>query len=310
MQSYSPLHLAIGLTLALLSFATALTWVLHIQKPKNNTLAKVKIIIKSWWVIAGAFFIAISLGFWGVFSLFALVSVYGLMEYVRISNLPFKKTLFIVIALGVLSPYLSLYAAQERFFLASPIILIIWLCPLVVIIHPSVERYTATVASTIGIILITHCLAHVPALMRFHLDLWNDNNSAALASLAFIFLVQINDVFQFLNGKLFGKRKITPEISPNKTEAGFIGGAILSSLLGGVLFSKIIGLSFFLACILGLALSLTGMLGDLMFSGFKRYLGVKDFSTLLPGHGGLLDRLDSLVLTAPVFYYFITFFKN
>ncbi len=309
MQTYSSLLLGIGLALTLLLFATALTWFLHAQKPKNSTLIKVKVIVKSWWIIACIFFIAITLGFWGVFSLFALVSIYGLIEYVRISKLPFKKTLFVVLSLGVLSPYLCLYFNQERFFLVSPVMLIIWLCPLVIISHPSVERFTATIASTIGIILIVHCLAHMPALMRFHPELWQDSDSVALATLSFIFLVQANDVLQFLSGKLFGKRKITPEISPNKTEAGFIGGALLSSLLGGILFSNIIGLSFLKACILGLALSLTGMLGDLMFSGFKRYLGVKDFSSLIPGHGGLLDRLDSLVLTAPVFYYFITFFK-
>lgn len=306
LSTYTPLHVAIGLAICLLIFATALTWFLGRQNPGNLTLGKVKVIVKSWWVIAVTFLAALTLGFWGVFTLFAGVSVYGLTEYVRISKLPFKKTLFALLAIAVLLPYLSLYMANERAFVVGPILLIVWLCPLVIILHPSIERFAAATASTIGMILIIHCLAHIPALMRFHPERWASNDSAALAILSLVFLVQMNDVFQFICGKLFGRRKVIPEISPNKTEAGFIGGALLSSLSGGFLFSNVIGLGFAKACALGLALSLTGMLGDLMFSGFKRYLGVKDFSTLLPGHGGLLDRLDSLVLTAPVFYHFIT----
>lgn len=112
----------------------------------------------------------------------------------------------------------------------------------------------------------------------------------------------LNDVAQFISGKCLGRQKIAKTISPNKTWAGLLGGVLASALI-----SLALGLHLQLASapfllLLGALLSLAGFLGDLMFSAAKRALGLKDFSNLIPGHGGILDRADSLVLTAPVLY--------
>lgn len=118
-----------------------------------------------------------------------------------------------------------------------------------------------------------------------------------------IVLTELNDVFQYLMGKFFGKRKIVPRISPNKTVAGCLGGIgltiILSNILGYLLlpFGDFIGFS-----LLGLLFGVLGFFGDVLFSFLKRRTGVKDTGTLIPGHGGLLDRIDSLLFNAPVFY--------
>ena len=121
-----------------------------------------------------------------------------------------------------------------------------------------------------------------------------------------VVLTELNDVFQYLMGKFFGRRKIVPRISPNKTIAGCIGGIsltiILSNLLGYFLlpFQNFLYFSLF-----GLLFGILGFWGDVLFSYLKRKADVKDTGTLIPGHGGLLDRIDSLIFNAPLFYVLI-----
>jgi phosphatidate cytidylyltransferase len=110
----------------------------------------------------------------------------------------------------------------------------------------------------------------------------------------------LNDIAQFLVGSNMGRHKLAPRLSPNKTWEGAAGGLLLSALI-----SAAVGLALGLAPLpslvaMGLLLSIAGLAGDLLFSAGKRALGIKDYSQLIPGHGGILDRVDSLVLTAPV----------
>ena len=125
-----------------------------------------------------------------------------------------------------------------------------------------------------------------------------------------IFLIMItafNDIFQFTWGKLLGKRKILPRISPNKTWVGFIGGVFTSGVLGGAL-SFLTPLDYINCFYIGLSLSIIGFIGDSIISAVKRDLKIKDTDDLIPGHGGAMDRLDSIVLTTPTFYHLLIFF--
>ena len=127
--------------------------------------------------------------------------------------------------------------------------------------------------------------------------------AASLAWLFYLFIVTaLNDIGQFVSGKLFGNRKIAPSISPNKTWQGLAGGVVVSQLVTLALTSYLQLGSLGTMAGVALLLSLGGFFGDLMFSAAKRYLGIKDFSQLIPGHGGILDRIDSLVVTAPLLY--------
>ncbi|HWU43861.1 MAG TPA: phosphatidate cytidylyltransferase, partial [Bdellovibrio sp.] len=116
-----------------------------------------------------------------------------------------------------------------------------------------------------------------------------------------ILATEISDVFQFTWGKLFGKHKICPDISPNKTLEGFLGGVASTTVLSFFL-SSFIGVSQLDACLLGMAISTVGFFGDITFSAIKRDLNIKDLGNTIPGHGGLLDRVDSLALTSIVFF--------
>ncbi len=131
---------------------------------------------------------------------------------------------------------------------------------------------------------------------------------AAQSWLFYLFaLTAINDICQFVSGKLFGRHKIAPLSSPNKTWEGLLGG-----IAGSTVFSMLLGLhlelgsAVHLAC-LGFVLAIIGFFGDLVFSNTKRQLGIKDFSQLIPGHGGILDRVDSLVFTAPALYLWLIY---
>ncbi|BFO64871.1 hypothetical protein KCF3NO3_08540 [Chryseobacterium sp. KCF3-3] len=123
---------------------------------------------------------------------------------------------------------------------------------------------------------------------------------------AIIFIVvvtELNDVFQYLMGKFFGKHKITPQISPNKTLEGLIGGVFLTVILSNILGYFLLETGILTNSILGIVLGISGFLGDIFMSYIKRKTGVKDTGNLLPGHGGLLDRMDSLVFNAPLFFW-------
>lgn len=119
-----------------------------------------------------------------------------------------------------------------------------------------------------------------------------------------------NDVAQFISGSNFGKQRIAASISPNKTWQGVAGGVLVSSLLA-TFFGNYLALApLLLLALLGAVLSVCGLLGDLWFSMIKRRLQIKDFSNLIPGHGGILDRADSLMLTAPAMLIFLNIWNT
>ena len=120
-----------------------------------------------------------------------------------------------------------------------------------------------------------------------------------------MFLTQFNDVAQYVWGKLLGRRKIIPKVSPNKTWEGFLGGVATTTLLSIVLASWLTPLSFESAGLAGLLISVGGFIGDVTISALKRDIGLKDSGSMLPGHGGILDRIDSLTYTAPLFFHFV-----
>lgn len=122
-----------------------------------------------------------------------------------------------------------------------------------------------------------------------------------------VFLTEFNDVAQYIWGNSFGKRKISPTVSPNKTVAGFLGGVLTTTALAVILAPFLTPLVQYEAVGAGLLIGLSGFVGEVTISALKRDIGVQDSGSLLPSHGGILDRLDSLTYTAPLFFHYVFF---
>jgi len=149
--------------------------------------------------------------------------------------------------------------------------------------------------------------SHAAMLMKFPAT--EQSISGGLGLIMFMAILnQGNDVAQYIWGKLFGKHKIVPQVSPKKTWEGFIGGAITTMIGAALLAPFLTPFSFIFSLIAGLLIACAGFIGDVTFSALKRDLKIKDSGSLIPGHGGILDRIDSLSLTAPLFFHLVRFF--
>ncbi len=296
-----------------LFLATIVTSALRFFQPQNPTYSKVLKIIGGWWIIGGLIAFSLLLGERGLILLFLIASLLSLKEYLSVQQLEFVRTPELVgMSLLTLVHYSFLLLGWKNFFLfIVPLFSFIYL-PFFFLSRRKIQGLIANLWSAqSGLMLCVYFLSFVPGLLFL-----NDNDTAirkidVLSAFLFLFFTtEMNDVFQFLNGKLFGKTKLVAEISPNKTLAGFVGGIICTTLLSFLLAPLLLQISAIQALILGACISISGISGDLMFSSLKRTYGVKDFSDLIPGHGGVLDRLDSIIFTAPTLYSLMYIFLH
>jgi len=149
-----------------------------------------------------------------------------------------------------------------------------------------------------------YALSHVAFLVILPAD---GKQTGALLALFLVGLTEFNDISQYLWGKSFGHIKVTPKVSPGKTLAGLLGGGATTALVATGLGPILTPLTWPMALLAGTMIGIAGFCGDVVMSAIKRDRGVKDSGTLLPGHGGILDRLDSLIFTAPLFFYLIRY---
>lgn len=139
-----------------------------------------------------------------------------------------------------------------------------------------------------------------------NIDINTDTTIGIKLVVFLVVLTELNDVFQYTTGKFLGRHKITSRISPNKTVEGFAGGVVLTIITANIIGVLLLpNYSVAIYCILGVVISIIGITGDLFMSLVKRKLKIKDTGTLIPGHGGLLDRVDSLMFISPIFYWII-----
>jgi phosphatidate cytidylyltransferase len=150
-----------------------------------------------------------------------------------------------------------------------------------------------------------YCVSHVPALLTLNVPGFEGRNLLLIAFL--IIVVQGSDVLQYIFGKLFGKHRFSPTVSPSKTWEGLIGGVVSASLLGALLSFVTPFTPLQAACVAFVVCSM-GFLGGLVASAIKRDQGVKDWGHLIEGHGGMMDRTDSLVFAAPIFFHIVRYF--
>jgi phosphatidate cytidylyltransferase len=148
-------------------------------------------------------------------------------------------------------------------------------------------------------------LSHVPALLSLRIPGYEGRNVLLIAFL--VLVVQSSDVLQYVWGKLLGRRKIAPALSPSKTIEGFLGGVGSATVLGALLW-WITPFTWLQSAAIALEVTLMGFFGGLVMSAIKRDRGVKDWGWMIEGHGGVLDRLDSVIFAAPIFFHTVRYF--
>jgi len=263
--------------------------------------------IKAWWTMAALIGLALLAGRGGVIALFAFVSFIALREYETIAPtrrgdhwallfsfffvLPFQYFLIWIEWYGLFSIFIPVYA-----FLTLPI--------LAAVSGDARNFMQRTATIQWGLMISVFCISHVPALLTLNIPDYKGRNAFLVVFL--ILVVQSSDVLQYVWGKLLGKRKIAPLLSPSKTVEGFVGGVASATALGAALW-WMTPFSPAQAALVSLAITLMGFLGGLVMSAIKRDRGVKDWGAVIEGHGGMLDRLDSICFSAPIFFHVLRY---
>jgi phosphatidate cytidylyltransferase len=290
-----------------LVLATIVIWILHaLQRTDDKLHDELVKRVASWAVMTPLLFAPILLGAaWTILAV-ALLSVLCYREFARATGFFRYRALSIVVVLGIVATTFGIADHWYAFFVAIPPLAIVLLA-MVAILRDEPHGYIQRVGlGVISVLLFGHCLGHLGYMA-------NDADFRPIIMLI-ILTVELNDVFAYITGKLFGHRKIAPHTSPNKTLGGALGALILTTTLvstvGHHVFrasavdtpGKLIGL--------GLIVSIAGQFGDLMLSSIKRDIGIKDMGATIPGHGGLLDRFDSLLLVAPAVFHYVGYLRG
>lgn len=307
-----PVLLAFIGAYAILLLATAIVWYLRRERPQRD-FTELRLRIKTWWWIVGLTTIALGFNRYIAILCISLVSFLAFKEYLTL--IPTRRADHRVLFWAYLAiPIQYALVAVEWYGVFIIFIPVYWclLLPMRMVLIGQTEGFLRAVGNLqFGLMTTVFSLSHMAYLLV--LPATGNPNGGGVALLFYlVFLTQFNDVMQFVSGKLFGKTKVTPTVSPNKTLEGLAGGVLVTTVLAVLLAPWLtpIPLSWVgivQAAAIGVLIGLGGFVGDVTISAIKRDLGVKDSGSLLPGHGGILDRVDSLTFTAPVFFHVIYF---
>lgn len=297
--------------LAILIVASLVGFVLHRRLPDGTaspTIENLNARIKAWWVMVAVLAAAFALGKAGIILLFAFASFAALREFLTITETRRGDHWALLLAFFVVLPlqYALLWIEWYGMFAVFIPVYAFLLMPITAVLRGDTTRFLERVAEAQwGLMICVFCVSHVPALATLSIPGFEGR---ALLLIAFlVFVVQSSDVLQYVWGKLAGRHRIAPSLSPSKTVEGFVGGVASATALGAAL-SWITPFSPLQAAAIALAISLMGFLGGLVMSAIKRDRGVKDWGRMIEGHGGILDRLDSVIFAAPVFFHITRYF--
>jgi phosphatidate cytidylyltransferase len=298
-----------GGVLALLASASLVGSVLarRVTSDKGReTVRNLNARIKAWWVMVLIFALAFVLGKGLTLVLFALVSFYCLREFLSLTPTHPSDHAAIAAAFYLFIPlqYWLLWIDWQAMLTILIPVYAFLLLPVLSVVRGVTEDFLERTAKIQwGLMLAVFCVSHAPALLM--LDLGGHKPIYLLFFL--ITVVQLSDVLQYTVGKLWGRTRIAPSVSPSKTVEGFIGGGLLAVGVGAALW-WITPFSPVEAAIMAAAIVLGGFLGGLVLSAVKRSLGAKDWGVMIEGHGGALDRMDSITFAAPLFYHLTNYF--
>ncbi|QIO09150.1 phosphatidate cytidylyltransferase [Acinetobacter lanii] len=302
-------YVLFGIFAAILVFASCIGYIL-----KRKTAAKPSPVIdnlnariNAWWVMLIVIGAAILVGNMAFIVLFALVSLFALREFISLlptrrgDYFPLLVAFYFVIPYQYYLIYIDWYGLYSIFIPLYVFLLI----PIASLKQEDTTHFLERSAKIQwGLMISVFCISHVPALLN--LKLKHFDGEAIWLAIWLIMVVQASDVLQYVCGKLWGKHKVAPILSPSKTVEGLLGGILLATALGTAM-AWLTPFTYFEAICIGLVVCIFGFLGGLVMSAIKRDRGVKDWGQLIQGHGGMLDRIDSICFSAPVFFHILRY---
>ena len=263
--------------------------------------------IKAWWVMVLLVSLAFVFGKTGVILLFCFMSFAALREYITLTytraadHMAMALMFYVALPLQYYLIWIDWYGLYS-IFIPVHVFLVL---PILASLGGDTNRFLERTAKLQwGLMICVFCLSHLPALLTLNIPGYEGRHLLLIAYL--IAVVQGSDVLQYVWGKLLGKRSIAPGLSPSKTLEGLVGGVASATLLGAALY-WITPFTPWQSALVSLAICLMGFLGGLVMSAIKRDRGVKDWGTLIEGHGGMLDRVDSVVFAAPMFFHVVRY---
>lgn len=295
-----------GVAVILLAGSAAGLW-LRRNRPgavTENLVARVN----AWWVMVAVLTVAFWAGPLGVIALFALLSLGALREFLVLTAQTPADRLVQILTLAIALPvqyWLIWDGWYGLYAIFIPVYAFLALTILTALMGDTTGFLARIAALHLALMLCVYALSHVPALLYLVIPGYAGKSAQLIAYL--IFVVQFSDVMQYVWGKLYGRHLIAPALSPSKTWEGFAGGIATATLAGAGLW----WLTPFTPLQSGgmaLAATLMGFCGGLVMSAIKRDRGIKDWGALIAGHGGVLDRTDSLIFAAPIFFHLTRFF--
>lgn len=300
--------LAMLYVLIILIAASVVSIFLKLKNP-NRDYTNLRQRIKSWWWMIALIFAALAISKKSAIIFFGFLSFLALKEFCSIVALrqTDRRVLFWAY-LAIPAQYYFVYIGwYGMFIIFIPVYMFLFL-PIRMVLIGENEGFIKS-AGTIqwALMLTVFCISHIAYLLT--LPVKNEVAGNIGLVLFLLFITQFNDVSQYIWGKLFGKNKIIPKVSPNKTWEGFLGAVITITICSGFVAPLLTPLTFELGLIFGFIISIAGFFGDVVISSVKRDLQIKDSGNLIPGHGGILDRIDSLMCTSPLFFHMIYYFS-
>ncbi len=301
----------IGGVFCVLIFASGVAFILKRRLGSGNANPVIDNLIariNAWWAMATLLTIAMLFGRAGAVTLFALLSFAAMREFLtltaksRADHYVLATAFFFVLPFQYYLVWIDWYGLYSIFI---PVYAFLFL-PIIAAFRGETENFLTRVSETQwGLMICVFAASHVPALLSLQIPGFEGKSILLIAFL--VVVVQGSDVLQYVFGKLFGRHKIAPKLSPSKTWEGFIGGVVSASLLGACLF-WMTPFAFWQAFLVSFVIAIMGFFGGLVMSAIKRDKGVKDWGHLIAGHGGFIDRLDSVVFSAPIFFHIVRYF--
>lgn len=301
----------VGGVLALLIVGTIAGQILRViatGEKNRDTIRNLNDRVKAWWIMVAVFGLAMLTGGIGSVVLFGLSSFLALREFITLT--PTKRgdrrTLFwVFFVITPLQYYLVAIHWYGLFSIFIPVYAFLFV-PLRNAIAGDCERFLERAAKIQWALMIcVYCVSYAPAIFLLNIPGYEGQNGKLL--FFFVLVVQISDVLQYMWGKTLGRHKIAPTVSPSKTWEGFIGGILSATLIGACLWWAT-PFTRYQAAVMSLVITLMGFAGGLVMSAIKRDRGVKDYGTMIEGHGGVMDRIDSLCFAAPIFFHLTRYF--